>query len=119
MLFVGGLLSLSLFLVALTREGSHLPALAQRLRRWDRAVTAPALLLVWALGITLASVGGWYASGWLQAKLVLVVLLSGLHGILSGRLRRLSGAGPGLSRWTLPLLIVAVTGIAFLAVLKP
>jgi len=32
------------------------------------------------LGITLAVMGGWYSAPWLWAKLVLVFMLSGLHG---------------------------------------
>ena len=39
------------------------------------------MLLVWALGLTLATAGHWFADGWLQAKLAFVLILSGLHGV--------------------------------------
>jgi len=34
----------------------------------------------WLLGLWLAWSGGWYASAWLQAKVVLAVALTALHG---------------------------------------
>ena len=49
-------------------------------RRWSRTVTTPAMLLVWALGLTLALRGGWFSSRWLQVKLVFVVAPAGLAG---------------------------------------
>ena len=56
--------------------------------RWDRRVTNPALGLVWLLGLTLAWQGGWFSAHWLWAKLVLVTVLSALHGNQSATLRR-------------------------------
>jgi protoporphyrinogen IX oxidase len=41
----------------------------------------PAMVASWGLGLWLAWDGGWYASGWLQAKVVLVLILSALHGV--------------------------------------
>jgi uncharacterized membrane protein len=92
------------------------------LRRWHNRVTTPAMLIVWALGLALALQGGWFAHRWLQAKLVLVLALSAVHGVHSGALRRLAGGSalrpPGL--WPGGLLIaVLAAGIAVLAVTKP
>jgi putative membrane protein len=39
--------------------------------------------VAWALGLYLVWDGGWYASGWLHAKVLLVLILSGFHGFLS------------------------------------
>jgi len=50
-----------------------------------------AILLVWALGLTLALQGHWFRSVWLPAKLVIVLALSAWHGVQSGVLRRLAG----------------------------
>ncbi|WP_201509419.1 CopD family protein [Psychrobacter alimentarius] len=58
------------------------------LKSYDRMVTTPAMLLVWIFGILLAVQGGWFGSGWLWAKLFLVLIMSCLHGMLTGRLRR-------------------------------
>ena len=49
-------------------------------RRLLKAIINPAMIASWALGLWLVWDGGWYASGWLHAKLVLVLALSALHG---------------------------------------
>jgi protoporphyrinogen IX oxidase len=49
-------------------------------RRLLTAIINPAMVVSWALGLWLAWSGGWYAAGWLQAKVVLALMLSGLHG---------------------------------------
>jgi protoporphyrinogen IX oxidase len=51
-------------------------------RRLLKAIINPAMIVSWALGLWLAWTGGWQASGWLHAKLILALLLSGLHGFL-------------------------------------
>ena len=57
-------------------------------RRLLRGIINPAMIATWALGLWLAWLGpdshyGWFASGWLQAKIALVVVMSALHGLLS------------------------------------
>jgi putative membrane protein len=49
-------------------------------RRLLRAIINPAMVVSWVLGIWLAWTGGWYASPWLHAKVVLALLLSAVHG---------------------------------------
>ncbi len=49
-------------------------------RRLLRAIMNPAMLVTWAAGLYLLFAGGWLMSGWLHAKLMLVVLLSAAHG---------------------------------------
>lgn len=49
-------------------------------RRLLRAIMNPAMLVTWAAGLYLLIAGGWLTSGWLHAKLMLVVLLSAAHG---------------------------------------
>ncbi len=96
--------------------------LARTLRGWHRRITTPAMFVVWALGLTLAVQGGWLSSLWLQLKLALVVVLSGLYGAQSGVLRRLEGGSTGRPRglFLTGLTAVALTvGIAALAVVKP
>ena len=53
-----------------------------------RAIINPAMIATWVLGLWLAWLGpdsslGWFASGWLQAKLAFVVILSALHGLFA------------------------------------
>jgi putative membrane protein len=57
-------------------------------RRLLRGIINPAMVATWGLGLWLAWLGpdsryGWFASGWLDAKLVLVLALSALHGLLA------------------------------------
>ena len=57
-------------------------------RRLLRAIINPAMIATWLLGLWLAWHGpdsryGWFASGWFQAKLVLVIALSALHGFFA------------------------------------
>jgi putative membrane protein len=49
-------------------------------RRLLKAIITPAMVVSWALGLWLAWKGGWYTAGWLQAKVVLALMLSALHG---------------------------------------
>ena len=122
--FVGGVLGGAIFLRWAPLAGSSAARIARVVRRWDRAVTTPAMLLVWALGLALASSGQWFSAGWLQAKLVFVMLLSGLHGMQSGRLRLVgdgeqSGDLQITFPWSAALVIAGATAIALLAVVKP
>jgi len=57
-------------------------------RRLLRAIINPAMIATWAFGLALAWLGpdsryGWFASGWLWAKIVLVLGLSAVHGLLA------------------------------------
>ena len=57
-------------------------------RRLLRAIINPAMIATWLLGLWLAWHGpdsryGWFASGWFEAKLVLVLALSALHGFFA------------------------------------
>jgi putative membrane protein len=49
-------------------------------RRLLTIIINPAMVASWGLGLWLAVDGHLFGTGWFQAKLVLVVLLSGLHG---------------------------------------
>lgn len=115
--WVGGLLMAALALVQ--GRGVALDAV----RRWDRRVTSPAMMLAWVLGLLLAQQGGWFAAPWLSAKLLLVLLLSALHGYLSGTLRRVAaddGYAVASVVRRLPFAILAgVLAVAVLVVVKP
>jgi uncharacterized membrane protein len=123
--FVGGLLVESVVLTAASRQapGPGPSPFVQVARMWDHRVTGPALLLLWALGLTLSIEGHWFHSFWLPAKLVVVVALSALHGFQSGALRRLAGGVPVASRpgrrLAGPAVLVAILAVVTLAVLKP
>jgi putative membrane protein len=46
-------------------------------------IITPAMAVAWITGIALVLQGGWLTAGWLHAKLVLVLILSAMHGVLS------------------------------------
>ncbi len=56
-------------------------------RRLLRAIINPAMITTWVLGLWLAWDGGWFSSGWMHAKLALVLGLSALHGMFSASVR--------------------------------
>lgn len=56
-------------------------------RRLLKAIVNPAMIATWILGLYLAWAGHWFGSGWLHAKLLLVILMSGVHGFLAARVR--------------------------------
>jgi putative membrane protein len=45
------------------------------------------MIAAWVLGLYLAIDGGWFRSGWLHGKLLLVIALSAVHGVLVKRIR--------------------------------
>ena len=52
-------------------------------RRLLKAIINPAMIVTWLAGLYLAWAGHWFSAGWLHGKLLLVVVLSGVHGFLS------------------------------------
>ena len=57
-------------------------------RRLLRAIIDPAMIATWVFGLALAWLGpdsryGWFTSGWLWAKIILVLALSAVHGLLA------------------------------------
>ena len=53
-------------------------------------ILTPALIAVWLLGLLLATVGQHWGEGWLHAKLLFVLLLSGYHGWAVGYAKKLA-----------------------------
>jgi putative membrane protein len=52
-------------------------------RRLLKGIINPAMIAVWLLGLYLAWSGGWFSAGWLHVKILLVLVMSGLHGYYS------------------------------------
>jgi protoporphyrinogen IX oxidase len=52
-------------------------------RRLLKLIINPAMIVTWVLGLWLAWQGNWFAAPWLHVKLALVILLSGVHGMMS------------------------------------
>ena len=92
-------------------------------RRLLRTIATPAMIIALLAGAALASGEGVWAQGWLSAKLVLVLLLAGVHGLLASHTKRF---GRDERPWSarryrilneVPTVLFIV--IVLLAVLKP
>jgi protoporphyrinogen IX oxidase len=125
--WIGGMLVSSVFIAMLVTSSRPLAAgesrMIEMVRAWDRKVTTPAMLLAWALGMTMAVQAGWFSARWLMVKLVFAFGLSTLHGVQSGVLRRMARSAnrppPVSLRYAAPAILVAIAAIAALAVVKP
>ena len=52
-------------------------------RRLLKAIINPAMIVTWLAGLSLMWLGQWYHSHWFHAKFLLVLILSGVHGLFS------------------------------------
>jgi putative membrane protein len=92
-------------------------------RRLLKAIINPAMIAVWLLGLYLAWSGGWFSAGWLHAKILLVLAMSGLHGYYSRAVRAFAQDRNKKSarHWRMmnevPTLLLI--GIVILVVVKP
>ena len=57
-------------------------------RRLLRAIINPAMIASWALGLWLVWDGPYARAGWLHVKLILVLVMSGVHGLLARYVRQ-------------------------------
>jgi putative membrane protein len=97
-------------------------------RRLLRGIINPAMIATWVLGLALAWLGpdsryGWFAAGWLHGKLVLVLVLSAMHGMFA---RWVKDFAADNNRHTAKFYriinevpAVIMVGIVILAVVKP
>ena len=83
MAWMAGLLYLPRLFVyhADTRSGSEQSETFKVMeRRLLRYIMTPAMLIAWASGLFLAHQAGFFAAGWFHGKLLLVIMMSGIHG---------------------------------------
>ncbi|MEZ0168869.1 protoporphyrinogen oxidase HemJ [Microvirga sp. TS319] len=92
-------------------------------RRLLKAIINPAMMVTWVLGLYLVWDGGWYKSGWLHAKVLLVLILSGLHGVYVRRLKDFAADKNTRSAKYYRILnevpTVLLIGIVILVIVKP
>jgi putative membrane protein len=90
-------------------------------------IMTPAMVVVWVLGLVLGANAGLFSGmsglGWLHAKLLLVVVLTGYHGWAVGYPKKLAAGKPTLTGRQLRLInevpAVLVTFIVILAIVQP
>ena len=88
---------------------------AERMGKLRKIILTPAMIIVWVLGLSMAYSGGWFASGWLPAKLTLVLLMTGYHGWLVGQTKKMASGERPLSEKTLRM-IGEVPGILLILI---
>ena len=84
---------------------------------FDSRWTTPAMLSAWLAGASMVYLARWWNHRWFLWKILLVVTISGLHGVLVGRLAREDGATlPRLQPWWL---LPPLCAVVALVVMKP
>lgn len=98
-------------------------AWVEREAKLRKMILTPSIIAVWVFGLLLAGAGDFWSAGWLHAKLLIVLLLSGFHGWAVSYSRRLAkGEGripPRRLRMLNELPALAVVLIVYLVVIKP
>jgi putative membrane protein len=59
-------------------------------RRLLRYIMTPAMIVAWATGLYLAVDQGYFSQGWFHLKLLMVLLMSASHGVMSRHVRLFS-----------------------------
>ncbi|MBX7458740.1 CopD family protein [Qipengyuania sp. 1NDH17] len=62
-----------------------------------KVILTPSIIVVWILGLLLAQTLQVWGEGWLHAKLLLVVLLSGFHGLMVAQSKKMAAGERPLS----------------------
>jgi putative membrane protein len=96
---------------------------ADRERKLLKIILMPSIIVVWVLGILLATTQHLWDQPWLHAKLFLVLLLSGYHGYMAGYAKKLARGERSLTGKQLRLLnevpgVVAAV-IVILVIVRP
>jgi putative membrane protein len=81
------------------------------------------MVATWVLGLWLAFDGGFLKAGWLHGKLVLVLILSGIHGFLTRAVRDFAAdrnvRSQRFYRVVNEVPAVLMVGIVILVIVKP
>ncbi|OYW83397.1 MAG: hypothetical protein B7Z22_12650 [Hyphomonas sp. 32-62-5] len=96
--------------------------------RLRNIILNPSIILVWVLGLAMVYVdwqrgGQLYLEGWFHAKLLLVLLISGLHGYFIGLGKKVDRVTGTVQAKTLRMMnevpFLAMIGVVILVIVKP
>lgn len=96
---------------------------AKRMGLLRKIILTPSIIVVWILGLLLAQTLQVWGEGWLHAKLLLVVALSGFHGYMVAQSKKMATGKRPLSEKQLrlfgevPGILLAL--IVVLVIVKP
>ncbi|WP_315781034.1 MULTISPECIES: protoporphyrinogen oxidase HemJ [unclassified Bradyrhizobium] len=92
-------------------------------RRLLKAIINPAITVTWLAGLYLAWAGHLYTSGWFHAKFLLVLIMSGVHGLFTRWVREFGADKNTRSqkfyRYVNEVPTVLMIGIVILVIVKP
>ena len=94
-------------------------------RRLLKIIINPAMIIAWVLGLAMlyANPGMLEGAGWMHAKLLLVVLMSGVHGVLAKNVRKFANDENEKSAKYFRILnevpTILMIGIVIMAVVQP
>jgi putative membrane protein len=92
-------------------------------KRLLRLIINPAMIVTWIMGLWLAYSAGFFVAPWLHTKLLLVLVLSGVHGFLARLVKDFAADRNVRSAKFFRLLnevpTVLMIAIVFLVVVKP
>lgn len=95
----------------------------EREERLRKIILAPAMGVVWLLGLLLALNIGAFTQGWFHAKLLMVILLSGYHGWIVAYGKKLAAGQRTMGDKTLRLMNevpgIATAIIVVLVIVRP
>ncbi|MGK9171859.1 CopD family protein [Yokenella regensburgei] len=126
-IWLGGMLVMAVVVgwsgYQIRQQGAVPASLLEFVRTWSRKITSPAMILLWVVGIAMIVLHGRMPHLWLVLKIVIIIGLSGIHGVLTGTLRRLAAGSatrvPGIVFQATPIILVAVALVILLAVFRP
>src|SRR6202048_3989204 len=103
-----------------SRQSETFKVMEQRLLK---AIMTPAMILTWLLGLYLAGAGHWFSAGWLHGKLLLVIVMSAIHGFFARCVRDFgadkNSRSPKFYRIINEVPTLLMIGIVILVVVKP
>ncbi len=92
-------------------------------RRLLRFIMTPAMLAAWVTGIWVTSELSAWTQGWLHTKITLVVILSGLHGMMAVQVKQFAADANRKSARYFKIVnevpTVLLIAIVFLVIFKP
>ena len=92
-------------------------------RRLLKGIINPAMIVTWVLGLYLAWSAFAFKGGWLHTKILLVLILSGIHGMLSKHVRNFAAdkneKSPRYFRILNEVPAVLMLAIVILVIVKP
>ena len=123
-LWIGGVVTVG-YAAALASEDAQ-QGTAGALRKAVLALSTPAMLIAWVAGLWMLFTHWsdvYSKAGWMHAKLTLALIVTGLTGVVTGKLRKAAKGEaelkPGLMRSFAVLILGLSAGVLALAVLKP